>query len=478
MVLQQCASIETIHGYLLFFVAHGAIGHDTLWENTMRPSPSVLRTKRLFDIAIGLFGTGCFVFAYPVLALLIKWESPGPVLYAQERVGINKRRRRRLGDTDGENDAGGLPVRRNDVGGRPFTIYKFRSMRTDAEIAGPQFAAKGRDPRITRVGWWLRASHLDELPQFWNILCGDMSFIGPRPERAHFTTQFQQSIPHYRDRTLFLKPGLTGLAQITVGYDDSVESVVRKTFYDYSYRASMAHFRSWMNMEIWVLMHTAGYLLKPLRKEGDVRELESLKRAQRLGLTAKTVAKQGNHKVTAWVGLRNGDHNMVLAGQDVGEIARKLERLKSRGVKTMEVSYAPTPGFDLEEMGFLVELAQHVRRAGGQLRVREATSRVRRMLQEVHMDKVVHIERGGGEVANFFTVDVECWFHAFNLRDKVPPATWHEQETRVRENIDRILQLLSAHEAKGTFFVPPFFAKDRPECDILAQGFNRICHCL
>lgn len=429
----------------------------------MRPSNTVLRTKRLFDIAIGLFGTGCFVVAYPVLAILIKLESRGPVLYAQERVGINVRRRRRTGDRDGEGDAGGLPVRRDDVGGRPFVIYKFRSMRTDAEKAGPQFAAKGRDPRITWVGWWLRATHLDELPQFWNILCGDMSFIGPRPERAHFTRQFQASIPHYRDRTLFLKPGLTGLAQITVGYDDGIESVVRKTYYDYSYRASMAHFRSWIRMEIWVLLNTAGYLLKPLRRQGEVRELASLERARQLGLTAKSDNKQPVHKVTAFVRLRDANHNTVLVGQDVGEIARKLDRLNSRGVKTLEVAYAPTPQFDLEEMGFLVELAHHVRRVGGLLRVREATARVRRMLHEVHMDKVVTIERGAGEVSNFFTVDVECWFHAFNLRDKVPPATWHQQETRIASNIERILQLLSANEAKGTFFVLGWVADRFPE---------------
>lgn len=430
----------------------------------MRPSANVLIAKRLFDIAIGLFGTGCFVTAYPILALLIKAENPGPVLYAQERVGINKRRRRRAGEGEKEGDADEIPVRLNDVGGRPFTIFKFRSMRTDAEKAGPQFAAKGRDPRITRVGWWLRATHLDELPQFWNILRGDMSFIGPRPERAHFTQQFQATIPHYGSRTLWLKPGLTGLAQITVGYDDSIESVVRKTFFDYSYRASMAHFRTWIRMELWVLWNTAGYLIKPLRRgEGEVRELESLKRAQRLGLTAKHAAKEGAHKVTAWVSLRDGNHSTVLSGQDVNEIAHKLERLQSRGVKTLEVSYSPTAQFDLEEMGFLVELSHHVHRVGGMLRVRDATARVRRMLQEVHMDKVVTLERGTGEVANFFTVDVECWFHAFNLRDKIPPSTWHQQETRVVQNISRILELLASNDARGTFFVLGWVAEKFPE---------------
>src|SRR5689334_18855520 len=147
----------------------------------MRPSPSVIVVKRLIDIVIGLAGTGAFVFFYPILAVMIKLESSGPVLYSQERVGINKRSRKRDGGSDQEEV---LPVRKSDVGGKPFEIYKFRSMRTDAEKNGPQLAAKGVDPRVTKVGWWLRALHLDELPQFWSVLRGDMSFIGPRPERA------------------------------------------------------------------------------------------------------------------------------------------------------------------------------------------------------------------------------------------------------------------------------------------------------
>src|SRR5690606_37338521 len=134
-----------------------------------------------------------------------------------------------------------LPARAADVGGKPFTLWKFRTMFTDAEKAGPALARINGDSRITRVGWWLRATHLDELPQFWNILKGDMSFIGPRPERAHFTTQFRDSIPHYENRTLFLRPGLTGLAQICLGYDEGHESVVRKSYYDYAYRVSLAH---------------------------------------------------------------------------------------------------------------------------------------------------------------------------------------------------------------------------------------------
>ncbi|HLP42911.1 MAG TPA: sugar transferase, partial [Fibrobacteria bacterium] len=227
----------------------------------MRPSANVIVVKRCIDIAIGFVGTSVFLGLYPFLALLIKLESPGPALYSQERIGLNRRSPRR----DGE-DAKEFPERREDVGGKPFIIYKFRSMRMDAEANGPQLAKKGVDPRVTRVGWWLRALHLDELPQFWNVLRGDMSFIGPRPERAHFTRQFHETIPHYRSRTLWVKPGLTGLAQITLGYDEGMDSVVRKSYFDYSYRASFSHFRSWARMEWWIFLNTVLYLtIKPRR---------------------------------------------------------------------------------------------------------------------------------------------------------------------------------------------------------------------
>src|SRR3954466_10805397 len=117
----------------------------------MRPSPSVLLVKRLIDILIGCVGTLALLAFYPFLALLIKLENPGPVLYGQERVGINKRSRRADGSEEGGEMAA---LRKSDVGGRPFKVYKFRSMRTDAEKNGPQFAQGGADPRVTKVGWW------------------------------------------------------------------------------------------------------------------------------------------------------------------------------------------------------------------------------------------------------------------------------------------------------------------------------------
>ncbi len=426
----------------------------------MRPSPSVIVVKRLIDILIGLVGTGAFVFCYPILALLIKLESPGPVIYSQERIGINKRERRLQNGWDGEE---ALPIRKSDVGGKPFEISKFRSMRADAEKNGPQLAAKGVDPRVTKVGWWLRALHLDELPQFWSILRGDMSFIGPRPERAHFTVEFGRTIPHYQNRTLWIKPGLTGLAQITLGYDEGMDSVVRKTYFDYSYRASFSHFRSWVRMEWWVLMNTVGYLLIKPRREGDTRDLASLKRVKLLNLLARTPRKHGNHKVTAWVKLDHDDRSVVLEGKGPAEITARLARLSARGLKTLEVCYTPRKDFDLEDLGFLVELAHGVKQVGGRLAVRDPSARVRRMLREIHMDKVVDLARPQSRVRNFMTVDVECWFHAYNLKEKIPPSTWHLQETRIISNIERILELFRSQETKATFFILGWVADRFPE---------------
>lgn len=139
-------------------------------------------------------------------AILIKLESCGPVLYKQERVGKN---------------------------GRPFTVMKFRSMRMDAEKDGPVWA-KSDDDRMTRVGRIIRKIRVDEIPQFWNILRGDMNFVGPRPERPHFVATLAQEIPYYEQRHL-IAPGLTGWAQINYPYGASVEDARQKLQYDLFY---------------------------------------------------------------------------------------------------------------------------------------------------------------------------------------------------------------------------------------------------
>jgi lipopolysaccharide/colanic/teichoic acid biosynthesis glycosyltransferase len=143
-----------------------------------------------------------------LIAGLIKLDSPGPVLYRQDRVGLHD---------------------------RVFTLLKFRTMRTDAEAAGPCWAAE-RDPRVTRVGGFIRACRIDELPQLINVLRGEMSLVGPRPERPHFTAQLARVLPRYHERNGVL-PGITGWAQVSYRYGASVEDAGVKLDYDLEYVA-------------------------------------------------------------------------------------------------------------------------------------------------------------------------------------------------------------------------------------------------
>ncbi len=211
------------------------------------PSRGYLTFKRAFDVVVSVVALAAFGAVLPLLALIIKLDSPGPVFYAQERVGIN--RRRRLGSQDGQERRKVLQP------GRPFKVLKLRTMRTDAEAGGPQWAAKN-DCRITRVGKFLRKTRIDELPQFVNVLRGEMSLIGPRPERLVFVRQLEQEIPHYRDRLLVL-PGITGLAQVINGYDDGLESVKRKIALDREYIS-----RAGLRQDGRILLSTVGVVLK------------------------------------------------------------------------------------------------------------------------------------------------------------------------------------------------------------------------
>jgi len=164
--------------------------------------------KRIIDI-VG--SSVLLILAQPVMivaGLAIKATSPGPILYNQQRVGMN---------------------------GEVFTIHKFRSMRADAEATtGAVWATPGRDPRVTRVGAFLRRSRIDELPQLWNVLLGDMSLVGPRPERPEFVSQLTEQIPFYGQRHA-VRPGLTGWAQVRYAYGASVEDAMEKLQYDLYY---------------------------------------------------------------------------------------------------------------------------------------------------------------------------------------------------------------------------------------------------
>jgi sugar transferase (PEP-CTERM system associated) len=162
--------------------------------------------KRLTDLGVALVGAVLAVPLMAVTAAAIALESGRPVLYRQERVGLN---------------------------GRPFTLYKFRSMRRDAEAGTPVWASDG-DDRVTTVGRVIRTTRLDELPQLWNVLRGDMSFVGPRPERPFFVERLSAEIPFYGQRHA-VRPGITGWAQVKYRYGASVEDALEKLRYDLYY---------------------------------------------------------------------------------------------------------------------------------------------------------------------------------------------------------------------------------------------------
>lgn len=161
-----------------------------------------------------------------VIAILIKLDSPGPVIYRQRRVGLDRRRASRIRRREGR--------RGQDLGGRPFTMYKFRTMPVDAERDSGPVWAQAHDERATRVGRILRRYRLDEIPQFWNVLVGDMSVVGPRPERPNFVIHLQDEIENYRLRHR-VKPGITGLAQVHRDGDHSTDDVRAKVDYDLEY---------------------------------------------------------------------------------------------------------------------------------------------------------------------------------------------------------------------------------------------------
>lgn len=199
------------------------------------------------------FSLVLLLFTMPLILVamaLVKLTSPGPVLYMQTRVGRR---------------------------GKPFTILKIRTMRHHAEsLTGARWSTAG-DNRITPVGRWLRKTHLDELPQLWNVLKGDMSLIGPRPERPEFVPQLEQAINHYRAR-LLVRPGLTGIAQIQLPPDSDLGSVRTKLAYDLHYIRGLG---PWLEVRIYfaTLLHLAGVSFSWIRILAGFAPRESIEQA-------------------------------------------------------------------------------------------------------------------------------------------------------------------------------------------------------
>ena len=193
------------------------------WSVSMpleHPGTSVIwhATKRIFDVVWSLIGSVVLILLFPWIALAIILDSPGPIIYTQIRLGRN---------------------------GKPYPLYKFRSMVADAE-RGQAVWAKKNDPRMTRVGRFLRRTHLDEFPQFVNILKGDMSVVGPRPERPELVEKLAEQIPFYRVR-LAVKPGMAGWGLIHKGYGASQDAALEKLQYDLYY---IKHQSLWLDLYI------------------------------------------------------------------------------------------------------------------------------------------------------------------------------------------------------------------------------------
>ena len=196
-----------------------------LYENdlgSLLPSPGYMLVKRVIDILLVLFSLPLTLPLMAATALAIRLESPGGALFTQNRVG---------------------------QGGREFKIYKFRSMCADSEKDGARLAQEG-DARVTRVGRFIRKTRLDELPQFFNILKGDMSLIGPRPEQKYFVDAFERSIPFYSYRHI-VKPGLSGWAQVTQGYAGNEDETQIKIEHDFYY---IKHFS--FSLDVLILFKT------------------------------------------------------------------------------------------------------------------------------------------------------------------------------------------------------------------------------
>jgi lipopolysaccharide/colanic/teichoic acid biosynthesis glycosyltransferase len=240
-------------------------------------SPAVARAKRALDLLGGSLAFLITLPMYPFVACAIRMDSPGPIFIRQRRAGM-------LLATTTEGDARRL--RHKFV---EFNMFKFRTMVVNAEAkTGPVMASK-EDPRITRVGRFLRKTRIDEIPQFWNVVRGDMSLVGPRPERPELLEQIAMAIPYFEERMRNLKPGITGLAQVSLGYtgaippdselaafrdvlsnpfdvegaDDALADDLRvKLLYDLAYSVATEHLRSFIPLELSILLKTPVVMLR------------------------------------------------------------------------------------------------------------------------------------------------------------------------------------------------------------------------
>lgn len=190
-------------------------------------SDTELCIKRAFDVIISIVMLIILCPVYLIIACLVRLTSDGPVFYKQERIGLH---------------------------GVPFNIIKFRTMHVNAEVDIPQISLDN-DPRVTNLGRWLRKYRIDELPQFWNVLRGDMSIVGPRPERRYFINQIEEKAPYYC-MIYKIRPGLTSWGPIKVGYTDTLDKMIRRLNYDIVYMENMS-----IRLDVKIMFYTIGVIL-------------------------------------------------------------------------------------------------------------------------------------------------------------------------------------------------------------------------
>ncbi len=229
---RSSANIKIVPGIYDYIVGTAKITH-ILGAPLIEIFPQIMSNwekvaKRLFDIVISVLFLILFSPLYLILSICVKLDSPGPVIYKQERIGKD---------------------------GKPFLMYKFRSMYQNAEKMGPSLSST-HDPRITRIGKFLRKTRLDEIPQFWNVLKGDMSIVGPRPERQYFIDKIVKKAPHYLHLHK-VRPGITSWGQVKYGYASTVDEMIERLKYDVLYIEQMS-----LALDLKIMLYTIIVMLE------------------------------------------------------------------------------------------------------------------------------------------------------------------------------------------------------------------------
>ncbi len=226
VVIEEAGSLlERLTGKLHLDGLHPS---SFIYSEGFRVRPSQQIARRIVSTLTAATGLLLFLPLLPIVVLLVRLSSPGPIFFRQTRVGL---------------------------GGRNFTVYKFRTMRQDAEVEGAQWASKN-DPRVTRFGMFMRKTRLDEVPQLWNVLRGDMGFVGPRPERPEFVPWLSEQIPYF-DLRHMIRPGLTGWAQVRYGYGATLAESREKLEFDLYYIKHMS-----LGLDLLIMFETVKTILR------------------------------------------------------------------------------------------------------------------------------------------------------------------------------------------------------------------------